>query len=171
MAKKKNQTRRKSEFWDFPPVTVHRWRPLSQVEYDMGGTAERMSPDAQDRLASFVRGYLLANWPRTEGAGFMIGPTAGSFRALPEHVEEMAARALVHMTHPANFDRDLHEFTVQGLKVYDEHFLDAATGQPRMNYVGQFANMWKEIRRAVEAEFPEFVDDPLGQYPIDEAVK
>ena len=127
------------------------------IEYDMWKTGERMSREAFDRLCAFLTSYYKANRPRLRRPRSCMGRTAGYFRVLPEHRDEMAARLLLHLTDPVNYD----PVTREQLREFHRQNADCSLRV----YGIDFDSRERQVRDRIVAEYPDWVDDPLGEIP------
>ncbi len=139
---------RTRNFWDRPVVRFDEKGPCPKVWYDLRRTAGHLSEERLKRLDDFIRSYVEANGSRMRRVEAITACSAGWFRVLREHAEEMAARILVHITDPCNRDPLLREVL--------------------MMYEPEAHEYDEETRARIAEKWPELVDDPLGTVPVSE---
>lgn len=149
---------------DVPAVLIHRrWGSPRYliVEYDLWKVCERLSRYSLEQLERFVGSYYKANVPppppRRTKPQSRFGPTAGYIQVFREHAEEFAVRLLGFITDHANFEQFHDVRLTEAIAATDALAVerDQPTHKQRV----------EAIRQRVTSEWPEFVDDPLGQVP------
>ena len=150
--------------WGLPRVVIQTGHARGRyrcVDYDMWSTCERLSEEAWAELKRFITAYYRTHVPppppKRARPGGTTSRVSGYLEVYREHAEEFAARVLVFITDPDNLELDGGVQTADVIREVDEW----ATRHGRPTLAERIA----AERRKVVAEYPDLVDDPLGEVP------
>ena len=139
--------------WGRPWIVVHWWEPLAVIEYDLAITRDRFSSRAVASLKEYFDSYWRANGiVKSVRDHEQVEAVFGMVDIHPTHAKEIAFRLLLFM-----FDVENHDAEFRRL---------VRSAQRHVGVDPDFVEMdWAVIRPKLAKEFPEYANDPLGEFP------
>lgn len=164
-----------------PYVKVHRQGRLSVICFFTIDFEERLTREAHGLLGDFIEAYYDAH-RLGKRAGARTGLTRGMIQVLPRHAEEFAARLLLFITDPSNFDPEFQAEMAKRRQWWDRlraRNREAAIAKHGPDYPPPYSlrkpnpnplattheGRMKMLHQEVVAVYPDWADDPLGEIP------